>query len=278
MDNTEPQDESHVLLATISRHALSLDCSCGHVGIVSVQDCLATFGLKASVAEVASGTRCGDCGERSVQTYKIVYGGQKGRKVARAKKLPVNDPVGTHGNVPNITDQENSEGNLIPERDNELIIAAYHGDTNTVQDLISVGADIDWAREQDGVFPLLVAVSKNHIGVIKLLLAAGADPNKLNIQNGTYPLLVAAQNNHADVVPLLIQAGAQVGKVSEPDNLFPILLAALQGHASTVAALITAGANVNQRHQTYGTALKAAKSANNSETARILLEHGASEE
>ncbi len=84
MDNSEPQnDEGDVLLATISRHELSLECRCGHVGVVNAQDCLATFGLRATVAEVASNTRCGECGAKDTQVFEIIYGGQKGRKSAR---------------------------------------------------------------------------------------------------------------------------------------------------------------------------------------------------
>ncbi len=66
-------DEADILLATVSRHSLSLECSCGHVGVVNVQNCLVTFGLRATVADVATGTRCGECGKNNVAEFKVVY-------------------------------------------------------------------------------------------------------------------------------------------------------------------------------------------------------------
>lgn len=59
-------------------------------------------------------------------------------------------------------------------RDSLLMLAAYHGHTETVAMLIERGADVDLRNARDQA-PLAGAIFKGERTVARLLLAAGAD-------------------------------------------------------------------------------------------------------
>jgi ankyrin repeat protein len=57
-----------------------------------------------------------------------------------------------------------------------LMLAAYHGQDDTVSMLLALGADPDRTNDR-GQSPLAGAIFKGEEGVVLALLAAGADPN-----------------------------------------------------------------------------------------------------
>lgn len=57
-----------------------------------------------------------------------------------------------------------------------LMLAAYHGQTETVAALIAGGADLNLANDR-GQTPLAGAVFKDETDVIETLVEAGADPD-----------------------------------------------------------------------------------------------------
>ncbi|SHM56172.1 ankyrin repeat domain-containing protein [Actinacidiphila paucisporea] len=59
--------------------------------------------------------------------------------------------------------------------DTLLMLAAYHGHTDTVRSLLQRGAETDRANDH-GQTPLAGAVFKGHRDVISALVEAGADP------------------------------------------------------------------------------------------------------
>jgi ankyrin repeat protein len=92
--------------------------------------------------------------------------------------------------------------------DYNLMIAASHGYTGEINRLIMKGADI-LAETQQGVTPLIFAVSNNRVEASKLLLDYGSDPDKMTIQ-GDRPLFIAVKNQNPEIAEALIRAGAEV--------------------------------------------------------------------
>ena len=83
---------------------------------------------------------------------------------------------------------------------NQLQIAAWHGRTEIVQDLI----DNRNANPDDG---FASAAVRDHTDVIALLIEKGADVNKVTV-TGSYAIENAAMFGHHDVVELLVRKGS----------------------------------------------------------------------
>jgi ankyrin repeat protein len=80
-----------------------------------------------------------------------------------------------------------------------LYFAAETGRTTA---LLSVGADVNRARDTDGGSPLFKSAEKGHFDTVKLL-EAGADVNQAQ-EAGATPLFVSAQKGHSNTVKLLL--------------------------------------------------------------------------
>src|SRR6267143_1581224 len=104
---------------------------------------------------------------------------------------------------------------LDPFGEPALAAAAWKGDANGVNALISMGAKVDLEQRGQfrGLWPsgtaLAVAGSSGRTEICKSLLAAGADGNKKN-QYGNTPLLVALTHGDIQCVPAMLQYGAEV--------------------------------------------------------------------
>ena len=133
------------------------------------------------------------------------------------------------------------------ERKNEALRrAAGYGLATLVERLIAGGgADVDGARPDDGVTPLLLACERGDVATVELLLAAGSDVDKVETTHGATPLHVAAQENQLDVVKLLIAARADVNEARD-DGVTPLYIAAQKDQLDVVKLLITARADVNK--------------------------------
>jgi hypothetical protein len=114
-----------------------------------------------------------------------------------------------------------------------LLLAAKEGHIKAVNKLISAGADVNQADDQQGFTPLETAAEQGHLEVVQALLAKGADVNQ-KVQ-GFPPLYVAAQNGHATVVETLLAKGADVSQ--EVLGLTPLQAAEARGHGEVVKVL-----------------------------------------
>jgi ankyrin repeat protein len=71
-----------------------------------------------------------------------------------------------------------------------------------VDELISAGANVNYARPSDGFASLMIAAQEGFVDVVRSLLAAGADPRTAK-HDGVTALHVASKYNHHAVAALL---------------------------------------------------------------------------
>jgi ankyrin repeat protein len=107
---------------------------------------------------------------------------------------------------------------------------------------------------QGGLTPLLLAAREGHVESVQALLTAGADVNQASAGDGTNPLLIATINGHFDLARLLIETGANPQAASE-NNVTP-LYAALNCEWAPKALYPQPRAQVNQK-TTYIELMKA---------------------
>jgi ankyrin repeat protein len=74
-----------------------------------------------------------------------------------------------------------------------LFVAARNGFVELADLLIEAGANINFARQDDGITPLYIAANNGYKDMVKLLLRNDADPNKRRTDIGASPLCIAAR-------------------------------------------------------------------------------------
>ena len=90
----------------------------------------------------------------------------------------------------------------------ELLEAAKSGNVNSLEALISKGADVN-STDSSGNTPLNMAAKFEHIECAKSLLNSGADINLRNFENFS-PLMWPAENGNLKMVELFIKNGADL--------------------------------------------------------------------
>jgi catalase len=90
--------------------------------------------------------------------------------------------------------------------DTLVMLAAYHGQAETVRLLAQAGADLERPNDR-GQTPLAGAAFKGDAAVTQALLDGGAQVDGADTQGRT-PLMYAAMFNRADVLSLLLASGA----------------------------------------------------------------------
>ncbi|KAG9395089.1 Ankyrin repeats (3 copies) [Carpediemonas membranifera] len=128
-----------------------------------------------------------------------------------------------------------------------LICAVRTGSIETVDALITAGADVD-RMDPAGHTALLEAVATNHIAVLGRLLDAGADPD-LASPTGYSPVIRAACGNRTDALQLLLAHGASVTSVDAFGDT-ALLRAVLEGAVDVARMLLEAGADPNASRTT----------------------------
>ena len=87
-----------------------------------------------------------------------------------------------------------------------LMLAAFAGDIEAMQDLLYEGADAN-AQDGDGDTALMFAAFKGYAAAVLLLLRCGANVNA-QAKNGWTALKAAKSGSHDDITDILRQAGA----------------------------------------------------------------------
>ncbi len=155
-----------------------------------------------------------------------------------------------------------------PDSD-ELITAAYQGDTTKVKALLTKGFDVN-RQSINGATALFVAAQYGHTEVVQILLTNKADMN-LQRNDGMTALIWAALNGQTEVVQLLLANKADV-HVQASDGATALFVAAQYGHTEVVQILLASQAYVNVQANNGDTPLSL---ANTNRIAELLKAAGA---
>jgi ankyrin repeat protein len=159
--------------------------------------------------------------------------------------------------------------------DYNLMIAASKGYLTEVNRLVLKGADI-FAETDQGVTPLIFAVSNNKTKVSKTLLDYGSDPNKMTLKGET-PLIIAVKNGNPDIAEALIRAGAVIDTTDRYDAT-ALHYAAVYGNFQITDMLLYYEAPVDKKTDEGSTPLLGAVWAGYADIADLLLQNGADKE
>lgn len=159
-------------------------------------------------------------GNKSIQPYPLM------KKIKRYKKL-INDNSSI-----NATDTFMW---------GPMHIATYFDDVDAVQELITLGYDMN-VVDNDHYTPLYLSVIRHSIRTMKVLLDAGADYT-IQSAKGSPPLLVAAMYNHTDSLKELIRVVDINFQCA--DGYSALHLVVNNNNEEAVQMLINMGANVN---------------------------------
>ena len=94
--------------------------------------------------------------------------------------------------------------------DQQLVLAIKDNDTETVAQLIKLGADVNYSDIYVGS-ALTCAIQQQNIKILALLIRHGVDVNRVNIFNIT-PIETAVKTAHTETINLLIHHGAVLKK------------------------------------------------------------------
>lgn len=167
-----------------------------------------------------------------------------------------------------------------------MLAASAKGHQQVIKILIAKQADVNGI----GIYkakkwtPLQVAASKGDIDTVNYLISLGADPNVEADFKGT--ALIAATDTAVatsaklHVIQALLDAGATIDKILDNptgSGSWNTALASAVGsdNNEVIALLLARGANVNLARGTCWTALQAASNVGNPEVLTMLFHHGA---
>lgn len=143
---------------------------------------------------------------------------------------------------------------------------------SALSELLARGARPDAAAD-DGITPLIAAVSRDNLGAVALLLEAGA-PLEATDEAGYGALHHAAELGLAPSLGQLLAAGADPNRPAARRET-PLGRAALSGHADVVEALLAGGARLEQPGRDGNRPLHQAARAGYGRIVELLLSRGA---
>ena len=175
-----------------------------------------------------------------------------------------------------------------------LMIAAVAGYDKEVERMILKGADVNAATVDEGITPLIFAISNNRLETVKTLLSYNADPNKATLKNET-PLLVAVKSQNSQISKALKDAGTNVEyqnlEISETlirygadinyqdeRGVTALNYASIYGYFYLVDILLYYGADIDKKANDGTTPLMAAIWAGHADIADLLIKNGANME
>ena len=200
--------------------------------------------------------------------------------------------------------------NAALQRDFDLLMAAYKGETWNVRDLLAKGAGLEARDGQYGFTPLMYAAANGHLGTVRFLINKGAKVNARSRQGvaipmasgktlatetietqgqltqmnqmpilicesgAVTPLFLASAGGYNLTVRELLKHGADA-KLKNPDGDTPLMYAAFKGYLPSVEALVARGANINAMDRHGGTAISLAAWQGHLPVVRYLLHRGA---
>jgi len=158
-----------------------------------------------------------------------------------------------------------------------LMWAAYKGQKEAVELLVSLGATLDGVNRpvpvRFGQTPLHLAIKNGHKEIAKILLTYGANVNDVDIFGRT-PCHYAVVNGDEDLVAFLIANGADVNR-SDEDGQTPLHDASQVFNTNIVKLLCLHNALINSRDIEGKTPLHWASEMGREQIVKLLLAHDA---
>ncbi|KAF0323758.1 ankyrin [Colletotrichum asianum] len=151
--------------------------------------------------------------------------------------------------------------------------AAFGDDIESLQGIISAGADVSAVVTARGWTALHLAVQSGGEGTVTALLQAGANPSAAT-SDGVTPLHNAAAGGRVAATKLLLDAGADIN-ARNIDNETPLHVVALFGNMQIAKLLVESGADVSAKDCYGNTPLHIAASHELLDIIQVLLDAGA---
>ncbi|KAK2731847.1 ankyrin repeat protein [Colletotrichum kahawae] len=151
--------------------------------------------------------------------------------------------------------------------------AAFGDDNESLQRLISAGADVSAVVTARGWTALHLAAQSGSEATVTALLQAGANPSAAT-GDGVTPLHNAAAGGRVAATKLLLDAGADVGARNIDDET-PLHVVAFFGNTQIAKLLVDSGADVSAKDCYGNTPLHIAASHELLDMIQVLLDAGA---
>lgn len=146
------------------------------------------------------------------------------------------------------------------------------GDLAAVSDLLRSGIEVNHPGP-DGLTPLMVAAGLGQSQTVELLLTAGAQPLAIEPRMGATALHKAAQSGNADTICMLLDAGAFIDQQSPSLGNTALMDAVLQKQEEAVRQLLARGAKTTLGNHWQQTALELAHEDGLEVIARVIVGH-----
>ncbi|XP_033618023.1 2-5A-dependent ribonuclease isoform X2 [Fukomys damarensis] len=166
------------------------------------------------------------------------------------------------------------------ENNYSLIYAVKNKDVNQIEQLLKIGANVNFQEEEGGWTPLHNAIQGGSKDIVDLLLDYGADPHQRK-NNGATSFIIAGIEGNVELLRLFLSKGADVNEY-DSNGFTAFMEAAEHGNVEALKFLYENGANVNLHRETKddqkllgkggGTALMDAAKRGHIDVLRILLE------
>ncbi len=156
--------------------------------------------------------------------------------------------------------------------DFNLLIASFKAYDSEVLRLLNSGAKINTISDE-GLTPLMYAVSGGHFTTVKILTLNGANVN-LKAYDRSSPIITASKNGFTDIAEELIRAGASPND-RDASGVTPLMYAAAYNYFVLCDLLLYYGADPNLSDRKLTTPLMAAIYAGNYGIVKNLIENAA---
>ncbi len=160
-------------------------------------------------------------------------------------------------------------------KEEALMIAAYLGNEDIVNFLISEKTRVTdcWGFIKET--PLMLAAQRGHYKVVESLLSAGAKIDKTVCGGDLNALKYALSNGHMDIARLLIEKGAKMETRTSSSYISNLSYAVLQNNKEILELMLEKGAHPKAESGIHYSALEYAVLQNRFDFAKLLLEKGA---